>query len=120
MATTVITAVQMAVNVGDVITPGAGTAIVAADTMKVLYPREGKLLIIVDSDNAATQINFTETDQFTGKLPASQALQFAVGNTVMSMIMVESDRHKANDGHLIWIWAASSAGFVRVFLLPVG
>ena len=118
MATTTLTATALAVNTAQAITQGTGTAIVAANTMKVLYPKMGKLLILIDSDHADTAATFTAADFFTGK--GIGTLEVAVGDTAMKMVIVESRRLKNDDGYVYWTWATNSAGYVQVYTLPPG
>lgn len=117
MAVTTLTATALSFNTGQVISQGAGTAINTANSMRVLYPREGKLLIFIDSDHASTSATFT-----AGSFIASGkgTVAHAVGNTVMEVIVVESDRLKNNDGYVAWTWATDSAGYVNCFTLPNG
>lgn len=117
MATTTLTATALSYNTGQAITQGTGTAINASNTMRVLYPKEGKLLILVDSDHADTAATFT-AGSFTAS--GKGALTHAVGNAAMEIILVESDRLKNSDGYVYWTWAANSAGFVQCYTLPNG
>lgn len=115
MAIQTITPTDLAFNTGQVITQGSGTAIVAADTTRIAYPKEGKLLIIVSSTHANTAATFAASDVFTASGKGTTAL--AVGNGVMKGIILESDRHKQNGGYLQATWHADSAGFIQAYNL---
>ena len=117
MAITTLTATALTKETAQVITAGSGTAIDAANSMIVAYPKEGKLLIIIQSSNAATAATFAASDYFTAA--GQGALTFAVGLGITHMIVfLSSDRFKQLDGTLEWTWAALSAGFVQVYTLP--
>lgn len=115
MATTVITPTDVSLNTAAVITQGAGTAINDADTMSFAYPRHGKLLILIDSDHADTEATFAAGDKINSVMGT---LAIAVASGVQSMVILESDRFKDNDGNITCTWATNSAGFVRAFYLP--
>lgn len=124
MAVTEITPTQMVYNTGVEISQGAGTAINASNTMEFAYPKQGKLIIIVDSDHADTSASFAASDFAAGR--GLGAVTFAVGNTKEYMIVVNSTQcvRKVGEGSnslrdvLKITWAANSAGFVRAFYLP--
>jgi len=122
MAVTTLTATDLNYHEEQEISQGGGTAINAANTMRVLAPRQGKLLILVDSDHADTAPVFEiggtlGTGGFTALQETAKG-DFApavVGDTKMDLYMVSSDRFKDQDGYVHWSWATNSAGFVRVF-----
>jgi uncharacterized protein with LGFP repeats len=124
MAVTEITPTQMSLDTAITITAGAGTAIVAANTMEFAYPKHGKLLIIIDSDHADTAATFTASDY--GINAGLGSLEVAVGNGLMKAVIVDSARLNQSVGSgantlpnvLEVSWAANSAGFVRAFYLP--
>ena len=127
MALTTLTAINLTKNSdpGLLVSQGLGTAINTADVMRVLFPKEGKLIILIDSDNSLTQPNFKAggtgvgagTKGFHAK--GIGDLQPAVILTAtMQAFMVDSSRFKNQDGFLYFDWEASSAGFVQVVSLP--
>ena len=117
MATVRLTPTQIAKNVEQVITQGAGTAIVQADTNLIAYPKNGKLLLIVDSDHADTAMVIGASTWATEK--GFGALTWAIGDTVAEMLVVgDSARFVNADGDLSITWATNSAGYVRCFYLP--
>ena len=126
MPLTTLTAVALTKDAdGLVISQGAGEAIDTADVMRVLFPKEGKLAIIIDSDDNATQPNF----QPGGSGVGAGAKGFlakgigvfqptAIATATMQIFMMSSDRFKNQDGHIYFDWESLSAGFVRVVTLP--
>ena len=100
MATTTLTATELTINTGQAITQGTGTAINASNTMKVLYPKQGRLLILIDSDHADTAATFAVSDRFVAK--GKGTLEHAVGDAAMEIIVIESDRFKKEDGYVYW------------------
>ena len=125
MAITEITPTALVKGVTEgVVTQGAGTAINTADTMEIKYPKEGKLLLWVDSDHADTAAVISAGD--SGVAIGLGAKTFAVGNTVAEIFLPDSDRHlkKTGLGASAWkgiieiSWVTNSAGFVRAFYLP--
>lgn len=115
MAVTTITPTQMSLDTDTVISQGAGTAINTANTMEIAYPKQGKLIIIIDSDNAATEATFTAG---VGVASGAGTLAWAVADTTCEMMVLSSDRFVKSDGNVEITWAGSSAGFVRAFYLP--
>jgi len=115
MAVQTVTPTALAFNTGQVVTQGSGTAIDASKTMEIAYPKDGKLLIIVDSTHANTAATFSASDVFVAAGKGTTAL--AVGNGIAKAIIVESDRHKLNDGVVEISWHADSLGFVQAYYL---
>lgn len=107
-----------------VVTQAAGTAINNANTIEIKYPKNGKLLLWVDSDHAATAAIIAKGN--TGVNIDKGACTWAVGNGTAEMFIPESDRHLivTGDGSSAWkgvisiSWAANSAGYIRAFYLP--
>lgn len=123
MAVTEITPTQASLDTAFALSQGAGTAINAANTMEIPYPKQGKLLIVIDSDHADTAATFSAGFGVSAGLGA---LTVAVGNAAQSGVVLSSDRLKvlkgdgasALGGVLQIAWAANSAGFVRAYYLP--
>lgn len=116
MATVAITPVQLSADTGVVITQGAGTAIVEANTNTIAYPKEGKLLLLVDSDHADTAL--TVAAGF-GVNAGQGTVSYAVGNTIQHLIVVGNSAQLKNaDGLISITYATNSAGYVRAFYLP--
>lgn len=115
MATTTITPTTISKNSGQLVTQGTGTAINTSNTMEIAYPDEGRLLVLIDSDNAATSATFAAgfgVDSGLGSLAV------AVADTKMTAVVLDSARFKDSSGNLSITWAASSAGFVQAYYLP--
>lgn len=118
MATVAITPTQLSVDTGSAITQGAGTAIVQANTNTIAYPRDGKLLIVIDSDHADTEA--TVAAGF-GVASGQGSVSYAVGNAASHLIVVgPSSKLKDADGNISITWATNSAGYIRAFYLPEG
>ena len=117
MATTTITATALTKNTDQAMTQGTGTAIVAANTFKCAYPREGKLLLLIDSDHDDTAATFAVSDYFIAS--GKGTLVVDVGDTAMNGVILESDRFKKKDGYVYWTWATNSAGYVQAYTLPL-
>ena len=99
-----------------------GTAINAANTMEIPYPKQGKLLVVILSSNNATAPTFT-----AGYGVAGKALTMtAVANGVLNGYVFSSDRvvvatgdgASALKGCLQIAWAGSSAGYLAAYYLP--
>lgn len=117
MATVAITATQLSKMTGAVITQGAGTAIVEANTNKVLYPKDGQLLLVVDSDHADTALTFAAG---FGVEAGQGSTTCEVGSGIQHLIVIgDSARYKDADGYVSWTYATNSAGYVRAFKLPL-
>ena len=118
MATVAITPTQLSVDDGSAITQGAGTAIVAANTNTIAYPRDGKLLLVIDSDHADTAA--TVAAGF-GVAAGQGSVEYAVADTVSELIVVgPSSKLKNTSGNVSITWATNSAGYIRAFYLPEG
>lgn len=121
MAVTEITPTTVKLDTGFTVTAGAGTAIDTGNTMEIPYPKQGKLLIVIDSDNAATNAVLS-----AGYGVAGAAGSLAVANTATQGFIISSDKNviAVGDGSSEFkgcvqiTWATSSAGFLSAFYLP--
>lgn len=117
MATVAITPTQLSKDTGVVITQGAGTAIVAANTNTILYPADGKLLLLIDSDHADTAATVAASD--FGVSAGLGTETYSVGDTIQHLIVVgDSAQLKKAAGYISITWAANSAGYIRAFYMP--
>lgn len=117
MATVAITPTQLSKDDGSAITQGAGTAIVAANTNTILYPADGKLLLVIDSDHADTAATVAASD--FGVNSGLGTVSYAVADTVSELIVVgDSAQLKKAAGYISITWATNSAGYIRAFYLP--
>lgn len=116
MATVAITPTQINKNEGFTLTQGAGTAIVQANTNTIAYPKDGKLLITIDSDHADTTAVVASG---FGTEAGLGTVSYAVGDTVIKGFIVgDSARIKNASGNISITWATNSAGYIRAFYLP--
>ena len=114
MAITTITPTRLVSDTGVVITPGAGTAINTANSMIIAYPRDGELLITIDSNHADTVATVA-----AGYGVDAQAVTYAVGDTIEHLISIGSSSKLINsDGNISITWATNSAGFLTAWYLP--
>jgi len=115
MAVTTITPTRLVSNTGVVITPGAGTAINTANTMAIAYPKDGELIITIDSNHAST----VATIGASAVGIDGQTDTFAVGDTIEHLISIgSSSKYIDGDGNVTLSWATNSAGFVTAWYLP--
>lgn len=114
MAITVITPTRMTSDTAIVVTAGIGTAINTSNSMTVAFPKDGELLIYIDSNHADTAATIA-----AGFGVDAQTTLYEVDDTVASMFIVGSSAKNKSSGGLISItWAANSAGFLAAFYLP--
>lgn len=118
MAVTVVTPVSLVTGTASADAKIAGgTAINAANTMTVTYPKEGRLLLAINNTFAGAKVvTIAASDVF---LSAGQgALAVSVGQDEVKYLIVESSRHKQSDGNISISFAAATTGFVQAFQLP--
>jgi len=114
MAETAITATQLTSDTAQVITAATGTAINTSNYMTIAYPKDGALLIKIESSNDATS-----GVMVAGFGVDSQTVTYAATNGVSSLFAVGSSaKMKNSDGEIRIDWATSSAGYLSAFLLP--
>ena len=124
--TTVVATALVNNAAGVLISQGAGEAIDVADEMQVLMPKEGKLLILIDSDDSLTQPIFRGGGNSAEGGGTKGFLAAGIGDftapvvltATMQMFIITSDRFKSMDGFIYVGWVTSSAGFVRFITLP--
>lgn len=125
MAVTELTPTAITQGVTEaVVTQGAGEAVNTSNTVEIKYPKNGKLLLWLDSDHASTAAIIAKGN--TGVNIDKGAYTWAVGNAAAEMFIPESDRHliTKGDGSSDWrgiiriSWAANSAGYLKAFYLP--
>jgi hypothetical protein len=117
MAVTTLTATALVKNTVSADLPvTAFTAIDATKTMEVLYPREGKLVLILNNTFAGAK-NFTIE---SGDYHASGQgdLVIAMAQDDVRFLVVDSDRFKQSDGKLNITFEADTTGFVGALSLP--
>lgn len=117
MAVTVVTPTSLVKDTpsGDLPVAG-GTAINAANTMSIAYPREGKLLIQVNNTYAGAKVLTVAAGDFeTGNI-ADLTQSFAQDD--VRYLVLSSDRFKDFDGNVILSFETGMTGFVQAFYLP--
>ena len=117
MAYTDLTATSLAFNTCSADLPvTAGTAIDATKTMRVAYPREGKLVLVINNTTAGAK---DITISAGGYHSAGQgALTQAFAQDDVRFLVVGSDRLKQQNGYVYITFAASTTGYVQAFSLP--
>lgn len=114
MSETALTPTQLVSDDGSAITQGAGTAINTSNHMTIPYPKDGHLLIVIDSDHGSTVGTVV-----AGFGVDSQSVAYAVASGVSELIVVGSSaKTKNSEGEIRIDWATDSAGWVRTFYLP--
>ena len=112
MAETTITVNAMVAGTEIVVTAGIGTAINTSNTMVIDYPKQGKLILYIDSNHADTAAVFTAG---VGVSSGLGTFTWSVADTVAEMIMLDSDRLVDENGQLEITWASNSAGFLAAW-----
>ena len=112
----VITPTSIVKNVASADLPiTAGTAIVAANTDTIAYPKEGRLLIVINNTTETEQdITFSAGD----KLSAGQGdLVVEMATLDVRFVVLESSRFSSSDQITI-DYEAGTTGFVMAFYIP--
>ena len=117
MATVAITPTTLTTNTASADLPiASGTAIVAANTNTFAYPKEGKLLIMLNNTTAASKVFTFAAGEFDSA--GVGALTVTMAQNDVRFIVLESSRFKDTDGNVSLTYAASTTGFVQAFYLP--
>jgi hypothetical protein len=114
MSVTTVTATTLTKDTGSVSTYSGLTSINTSNTGRVLYPKEGRLVFLLQSSNAATSLVFDASDYGINK----QAVTVAATSGVEKVFVLSSNKVKQSDGYVTWSYAASSAGYVGCFVIP--
>ncbi len=116
-ATATITATALVVN-----TPSAsfvasgGTAFTDASTLEVAYPREGKLLLIINSTYAGANTASITAGEFLGN--GVGAISVTTAQDGVYYVVIDSIRCKDFDGMINITFGTSNTGFCHAFSLP--
>ena len=121
MAITEITPTQISLDTGVVVTAAAGTAIDTGNTIEILYPKQGKLLIKLQAVGATATATLS-----VGYGVAGGANSMSCTTGVSKLFVISSDKSviAVGDGAtpfygcLQITWVAASAGFIQAFYLP--
>lgn len=116
-ATATITATALTRNTpsSDLVMSG-GTAFTDASTLEVAYPREGKLLIIINSTYVGANTASVTAGEFLGA--GIGAISVTTAQNGVYYIVVDSIRCKDFDGMLNITFGTNNTGFVRAISLP--
>lgn len=114
MAITVITPSQFVSDTAVVITAATGTSINTSNSMTIVYPQDGALLVKIESSNSATAATLA-----AGFGVDAQTEVYSVDSGVSSLYVVgSSSKIKSSGGKVVITWATSSAGYLSAFYLP--
>lgn len=114
MAETTITATQLVSDTAAVITAATGTSINTSNTMVVDFPRDGALIIKIESSH-----NDTSATLSAGYGVDAQTETYAATSGVSSLFVVGSSaKMKNKDGQVEFTWASNSAGYLSAFYMP--
>lgn len=117
MAVTTVTATDLAVNTASADLPvTAGTAINASNTMKVAYPREGKLFLVLNNTYAGAKVVTITAGEYISEGIGDYAISMAQDD--VKFLIVDSSRFKDFDGYVNLSFEASMTGYVQAFSLP--
>ena len=117
MATTTLTPTSLSKNTASGDLPAAGgTAVVAADTVEIAYPKEGRLLIQLNNTFAGAK-TFTFAAGF-GVASGQGALTVSLDQDDVKYIVLSSDRFKDSSGNVSMTFESGTTGFYQAFYLP--
>jgi hypothetical protein len=117
MAVTVLTATALVANTVSASLPVTGfTAIDASKTMQVLYPREGKLVLILNNTFAGSKVFTIEAGEYLSNGIGDYAI--TMGQDEVRFLVIDSTRFKDFDGLVSITFAGSTTGFVGALSLP--
>jgi hypothetical protein len=116
-ATATVTATALTVNTATAnIVMSGGTAFTDASTLEVAYPKDSRLLILINSTYAGANTAVVTAGEF---LSAGQgAISITTAQNGVYGIVVESSRTKDFDGMVNITFGTSNTGFVRALLIP--
>lgn len=117
MAVVAIAPTQLVSGTALVITAATGTAINVANSNTIVYPKEGELLLKIESGHANTAVTIAASDF---AVAAGQgAKTYAVGNGVSQLIAIgSSSRFKQSGGYITLTYHADSVGYVTPIVMP--
>jgi hypothetical protein len=117
MAVTTLTATALTKNTVSADLPVTSfTAIDADKTMKVAYPREGKLVLILNNTFAGSKVFTISAGEYIANGVGSLAITMAQDD--VRFLVLDSDRFKDFDGNVSIEFADSTTGYVGALSLP--
>lgn len=117
MAITTLTATALAKNTVSADLPVTSfTAIDADKTMQVAYPREGKLVLILNNTTAGSKVFTISAGDYHASGQGDYAITMAQDD--VRFLVIDSDRFKDFSGLVSIEFADSTTGFVGALSLP--
>jgi hypothetical protein len=117
MAITTLTATALVLDTVSADLPvTAFTAIDADKTMQVLYPREGKLVLILNNTTAGAKVFTISAGEYLANGQGAYAITMAQDD--VRFLVIDSSRFKDFDGLVSIEFADSTTGFVGALSLP--
>ena len=116
-ATATITATALVKNTpSSSFVASGGTAFTDASTLEVAYPREGKLLLIINSTYAGANTASITAGEFLGT--GVGAISVTTAENGVYYAVIDSIRTKDFDGMVNITFGTSNTGFCHAFSLP--
>lgn len=117
MAVVAITPTELTVGTASADLPiTAGTAINAANTNTISFPKERKLLLVLNNTFAGSKAITISAGEGVAKGQGDLTLTLAQDD--VKFLIVDQARHKDFDGNITLSYAASMTGYVQAFTLP--
>jgi hypothetical protein len=117
MAITTLTATALVLNTVSADLPVTSfTAIDADKTMQVLYPREGKLVLVLNNTTAGAKVFTVSAGEYLSEGIGDYAITMAQDD--VRFLVIDSSRFKDFDGLVSIEFADSTTGFVGALSLP--
>jgi len=92
------------------------TAFTDASELEIAYPREGRLVLIINSTYAGANTAVIAAGEYTGA--GTGALTVVTAQNGVYYVTVSSDRFKDFDGNLTVTFGTSNTGFFHAISLP--
>ena len=94
----------------------AGTAINASNTNTITFPKESKLLLVLNNTYSGSKSVTISAGEGVAKGQGSLVLALAQDD--VKFLIVDQARHKDFDGNITLSYTASMTGYVQAFTLP--
>jgi hypothetical protein len=116
-ATATVTATALILNTASAnVVMSGGTAFTDVSTLEIAFPRDGKLLILINSTYAGANTAVITAGEFLSN--GQGAITITTAQNGVYAIVVESSRTKDFDGRVNITFGTSNTGFVRALSLP--
>lgn len=117
MSQTTVTPVPIPYDSGSAdVKVSGGTAINASNTMLIAYPKEGKLIILVNNTYAGAKKVTIKAGFGIESVLGDQEISLAQND--VKALFVTSNKHKNAQGNVELAFEASMTGFVKALYLP--